>query len=149
MYQDYSNLNQVITQGRNLHIFLSGGRLRVCRIEATESENLIYGEAPDLATALHHANENVIDKLDYEGQYRGDNAKYPHYLTGSSSREGDYLDACLFKGNLDFYKDGVLIVGHFSGSDNKMNPIILSFGGLNLNECIKGLSEILKAKLYD
>lgn len=50
-------------------------------------------------TALTHADENCIDKLDYQGQY-GVNGKHEHYLTVGPADKSDVLDYCLAFGKL-------------------------------------------------
>ena len=148
MFPNYDNLNLEILSGRKLHIFLSGGRLRVCRIEAENDKLLAYGEAPNLETSLLHCNDNIVDKLDYHGQYIGSDAKYPHYLTGESPSDTDYLDRCLWSGNLDFYKEGDKIRGQFNGYDERHNELTITVEGLTFNESLEKLYNYISNRLY-
>lgn len=81
-----------------IKVFLSGGRLRVARVDDLDTKR-IYGEGINIVTALTHADENCIDNLDYLGQY-GVNGKHEHYLTGGPVDESDVLDYCLAFGKL-------------------------------------------------
>ncbi len=91
-------IEQALREGCRLHTFRSGGGLRVVRIENEKNELKGYGEHPALEEALVHANENCVDNLTYEQQYNGDNAKYPHYLTGSTHSSTE-LDAWVKAGH--------------------------------------------------
>jgi hypothetical protein len=96
-YRDsYPNLQEALKNGANLHAFLSGGSLRVVRIEKMNKETgkkelLSYGEHPYFSGALVHADEDF--GLSYEQQYTAENAKHRHYLTGAYSLPYDALDA--------------------------------------------------------
>ncbi len=96
-YRDsYPNLQEALKNGANLHAFLSGGSLRVVRIEKMNKETgkkelLSYGEHPYFSGALVHADEDF--GLTYEQQYTAKDAKHDHYLTGAYSLPYDALDA--------------------------------------------------------
>ena len=59
--------NEILNNNRVIKVFLSGGRLRVARVDDLDTTR-IYGEGPYFMTALPHADENCVDKLDYQGQ---------------------------------------------------------------------------------
>lgn len=95
----FENLtNEILNNNRVIKVFLSGGRLRVARVDDLDTTR-IYGEGPYFTTALTHADENCVDKLDYQGQY-GVNGKHEHYLTGGPMITSDVLDYSLFFGKL-------------------------------------------------
>ena len=95
----FENLtNEILNNNRVIKVFLSGGRLRVARVDDLDTTR-IYGEGPYFMTALTHADENCVDKLDYQGQY-GVNGKHEHYLTGGPMIASDVLDYSLFFGKL-------------------------------------------------
>ena len=79
-YRDsYPNLQEALKNGANLHAFLSGGGLRVVRIEKMNKETgkkelLSYGEHPYFSGALVHADEDF--GLTYEQQYTAKDAKH-------------------------------------------------------------------------
>ncbi len=104
--------NRVITEalcaGGKLHMFRSGGGLRVARIERVGA--LVgYGEHPHAGGALNHV------AVDFRAGGRPYAKVYgkqkPNYWTGSSSAN-DPLDAEILKGNtLDaFATDGAIVV---------------------------------------
>jgi hypothetical protein len=96
-YRDsYPNLQEALKNGAKLHAFLSGGSLRVVRIEKMNKETgknelLSYGEHPYFSGALAHADEDF--GLSYDQQYTAKGAKHLHYLTGAYSLPYDVLDA--------------------------------------------------------
>lgn len=92
-YQEfYPKLEQALKDGATLRAFLSGGSLRVVRVEKDE-KLLSYGEYPYFPGALSHA-ENDFGSS-YEEQYTGINAKHTHYLTGAYPLPYDAFDVYL------------------------------------------------------
>jgi hypothetical protein len=110
-YQEaYPNIEKALKDGARLHAFLSGGGLRVVRIEKKkdtetkdEDDNLIsYGEHPYFPGALAHAEQDF--GLTYEQQYSGENALHKHYLTGAYPIPYDAFDVYLKYGrSLDVF----------------------------------------------
>ena len=77
-----SGIEQALTYGCNIHGFLSGGGLRVVRIE---QDGVLkgYGEHPHVDHALRHADEDYLaGGRDYHDVY---GKKHFQYLTGSTS----------------------------------------------------------------
>lgn len=79
------DIEQPIRDGHTIHAFSSGGGLRVIRIESTSGDLVGYGEAPQIEEALEHAALDYhLGGETYEQQYSGENARYIHYLTGTT-----------------------------------------------------------------
>jgi hypothetical protein len=95
----YAILEDALRKGNMIHAFLSGGGLRVIRIEKSRHGALLgYGEHPVVDEALRHAAEDfAAGGRPYEKVY-GSKALYPHYLTGQSAPEGP-LDTWVRQGN--------------------------------------------------
>jgi len=90
-------IETALQKGCRLHSFLSGGGLRVIRLETKDGNLKGYGEHPYVDDALTHANEDyLVGGRKYHEAY-GENGKYPHYLTGSTSSVSD-LDAWVCQG---------------------------------------------------
>jgi hypothetical protein len=90
-------IETALQKGCRLHSFLSGGGLRVIRLETKGGDLKGYGEHPHVDDALVHANEDYLaGGREYHEVY-GENAKYPHYLTGSTSTASE-LDAWVRQG---------------------------------------------------
>lgn len=104
----YPNLEEALKNGARLHAILSGGGLRVVSVykksenEGEEDVELSYGEHPYFPGALAHAEEDF--GLTYEQQYKGENAKHRHYLTGAYPLPYDAFDVYLKAGrSLDVF----------------------------------------------
>ena len=88
-------LETALKDGGRMHVFLSGGGLRVVRIEKA-GELVAYGEHPYIADAmLHTAEDYVAGGRPYEEVY---GSKRRHYLTGSSKPNSE-LDALVRQGD--------------------------------------------------
>ena len=97
----YPNLEKALKDGAKIHIFRSGGALRVVRVEKN-GELISYGEHPHLSGALSHAEADF--GLSYEKQYSGRKAKHTHYLTGAYPCSSDLMDIWIYSGKvLDIY----------------------------------------------
>lgn len=109
-FQSAASLEAILRKGPRLHAFLSGGGLRVVRIERVEPGEkrgalVGYGEHPYIEHALNHAAEDyAAGGRPYREVYGG---KYDHYLTGSSTpssqldahiRQGRAMDAFYARG---------------------------------------------------
>ncbi len=79
----YKNIDDAIKSGYKLHIFISGGGLRVCRLEdydgsdrdvAKGNKLVAYGEHINLVPALKKVDENIITHAPYETEYYSGNA---------------------------------------------------------------------------
>ncbi|HPC34592.1 MAG TPA: hypothetical protein PLP73_02930, partial [Candidatus Absconditabacterales bacterium] len=84
--------------GAVMKIFLSGGGLRVVRIENEKEDKLLgYGEYPTLSGALFHCEIDIKEgHISYEEQYSGQNSKYDHYITGAFPNFDDKLDSHIY-----------------------------------------------------
>lgn len=146
----FENLtNEILNNNRVIKVFLSGGRLRVARVDDLDTTR-IYGEGPYFTTALTHADENCVDKLDYQGQY-GVNGKHEHYLTGGPMITSDVLDYSLFFGKILIYKrkdinyEDEFDVGLIEASFvTKVRFIKLSANGMDVEEALSSLEEVLR-----
>ena len=92
-FKKYRNLEKALNDGAKIHIFRSGGGLRVVSVERGSSL-LSYGEYPYLAGALAHAERDF--GLSYEDQYMSSNARHDHYLSGAYPMPGDPFDNYVF-----------------------------------------------------
>lgn len=93
--KSYPNLEKALMDGAKIHVFRSGGGLRVVRVEKYE-ELISYGEHPYFSGALSHAESDF--GLTYKQQYSGENAKHTNYLTGAYPVSYDVFDAYIFGG---------------------------------------------------
>ena len=81
----HPEIEQGLRDGHSLHGFRSGGGLRVVYMENDKHETVAYGEAPHIEEALQHAAlDYSLGHETYEQQYSGEQARYPHYLTGDT-----------------------------------------------------------------
>lgn len=98
--------------GCKLHAFLSGGGLRVVRLEK-RGKLKGYGEHYAVEEALAHADvDYMAGGRKYDTVYGGSE---PHYLTGSSMPSGP-LDAWLLHGrSFDAWSEGAEIVARLNG----------------------------------
>lgn len=90
-------IEAALKNGCRLHAFLSGGGLRVIRLEVKSGGLKGYGEHPHVDEALVHANEDCLAGGRAYHEVYGKDGKYPHYLTGNASAGSD-LDAWLRQG---------------------------------------------------
>lgn len=90
-------VEKYIRKGARLHAFLSGGGLRVLRVEKVKSGKLLgYGEHPDVNDAFRIlADDLKAGGRDYDDVYN--NEEETAYLTGQSEPT-DKLDAWVRKG---------------------------------------------------
>lgn len=92
--QPLTGIEKALRDGCTIHAFLSGGGLRVVRIE----QNSVlkgYGEHPSIDHALRHADDDFLaGGRDYNVVY---GREHLHYLTGSTSASSP-LDAWLRQG---------------------------------------------------
>ncbi len=98
--ETYPNLEKALKDGAKIHIFQSGGGLRVVRVEK-DGKLISYGEYPYLSGALSHAETDF--GLSYEEQYSGKKAKYRHYLTGARAKSFDLMDIYVSTNTLDLF----------------------------------------------
>lgn len=147
-YTNLENLtNYVLSTGNTIRIFLSGSKLRVVRsVNENTGTNKVYGEGPDLNCAIGIANENVVDKLSYQDQFVNENAKYPHFLTGSYSAPGDYLDMSTWDAEVfEIFKTAATTIGIVWKGYNHLN---LQVSGKNIPEALANLAPLLKRDVY-
>lgn len=101
-YQEsYPNLENALKEGANIHVFRSGGGLRVVRLEK-KGKLISYGEHPYFSTALSHAESDF--GLSYEEQYNPENGKHIHYLTGAYPLPYDILDLYVYNRGADAFE---------------------------------------------
>lgn len=95
----YPETQAFLRQGANLHAFLSGGGLRVLRVEKG-GRLLGYGEAPTLSEAFALLEEDFCEGKGKSRPYHKvyDGKRHPHYLTGQSTPDGA-LDAWVRSGS--------------------------------------------------
>ncbi len=101
---ELAHIETALARGCHLHAFLSGGGLRVIRVEDTDGTLKGYGEHPHVEDALAHANLDVeAGGRPYEEVY---GKQFPHYLTGDTKTTSG-LDAWVRQGNtFDVRKEG-------------------------------------------
>jgi len=110
--------NALRATGR-LHAFLSGGGLRVVRIER-KGKLVGYGEHPNIEIALSHANRDAKKQTRPYSKVYG--KKHPHYLTGSTSPSSE-LDKVILEGStLDLWHNGSEFVVEIRGSRQAKVP---------------------------
>ena len=117
---DPPGLGIALLNGCKLHVFMSGGGLRVASLTVGDKQKG-YGEHPYLETALSHVGEDYLaGGRPYKEVYGG---IYDHYLTGSSSPSTD-LDAQIRRGrNLDAWRgDDGSIICEINGSADTPTP---------------------------
>lgn len=106
-----STLEKALRAGCKLKVFLSGGGLRVARLEAGEDNLFGYGEHPHLEEALAHVAEDyAAGGRPYEEVY-GESGIHTHYLTGARETSSP-LDEWVRRGNKisAVYDDGDFVV---------------------------------------
>jgi hypothetical protein len=94
---EFPLIERELRNGGKMKVFRSGGGLRVVRVD--DGPIIGYGEAPQFEEALEHC-EWCLSKggRTYEQMYRGKDAKYPHYLTGTTEASSE-LDRIILAGN--------------------------------------------------
>lgn len=103
-----TGIEKALQEGNRIHGFLSGGGLRVVRIEL-DGVLKGYGEHPSVDHALRHADEDFLaGGRDYNAVYGG---KHLHYLTGSTGVTSP-LDSWVRQGRtFDTYvRDGEVVL---------------------------------------
>lgn len=92
----YKNIDDAIKGGYKLHIFLSGGGLRVCRLEdydgsvrdlAKDNSLVAYGEHINLLPSLKEVDESFVTRAPYQ----------PKYYTGNPNPDSE-LDKIILRG---------------------------------------------------
>lgn len=104
-------LEAALTKGAKMHAFLSGGGLRVVRLE--DKRLVGYGEHPSIEEALRHTAEDYAAGGRPYAEVYG--KMYDHYLTGSPTPSSE-LDACVRQGRtFDARADGAEYVVELNG----------------------------------
>lgn len=105
-------IHKALLEGCRMHAFLSGGGLRVIRLEIGEVLKG-YGEHPHVEEALRHSDEDFLaGKRERKNVY---GKLYPHYLTGATLPTSN-LDAWIRRGNtFDSWQEGDEIVFQLKG----------------------------------
>jgi hypothetical protein len=92
----HTNIEAALRRGAKIHAFLSGGGLRVVRVEDDLGRLIGYGEHPYIGEALQHCDDDIAaGGRDYYEVY---GKLHPHYLTGDSTPNSP-LDAWVRKGS--------------------------------------------------
>lgn len=102
-------LEGALKKGNVMHAFMSGGGLRVIRLEKPRRGKLTgYGEHPYVGEALRHTAEDfaaggrpydkVYGTCDWENPEKSKEGIYPMYLTGASEPDGP-LDTWIRRGS--------------------------------------------------
>jgi hypothetical protein len=107
MHNSFSGLVKALKSGNKIHCFLSGGGLRVVRIEKVGGGALKgYGEHPHFMEAIRHADEDFLAGGRPYNKVYGENGLYDCYLTGASTPEKG-IDQWVRSGNaVDFFYHG-------------------------------------------
>lgn len=117
--RDPPGMVAALEHGCRLHVFRSGGGLRVARLE---KEGVLkgYGEHPYVELALGHAAEDYLaGQRPYKEVYGG---LYDHYLTGSADASGD-LDRQIVRGRtLDAWREDSIVICEIRGSAETPTP---------------------------
>lgn len=105
---EIQGLDRALREGARMHVFRSGGGLRVVRLER-DKVLVGYGEHPHLGPALEHASEDFLAGHRPYGEVYG--GKHERYLTGAEDPAGS-ADLWVLRGrNIDaWYADGECIV---------------------------------------
>jgi len=143
---DLINLRKAFKEGATLHGFLSGGGLRVFRVELG-GDLIGYGEHPHALDALAHVELWIGEKIPsstsaYKSFY---GVKFPHYLTGSSASGSSKLDSWMCQGysvDAKYSKDDGVIVVDLKGSysrdiKDEPKPVVISGSGVDLEEALE------------
>lgn len=117
--QDPFGMAAALNEGCRLHVFQSGGGLRVARLE---KDGVLkgYGEHPYIETALKHVAEDYLaGQRPYKEVYGG---LYDHYLTGSAEASSD-LDRQILRGRtLDAWRESGFVVCEIRGLAETPTP---------------------------
>jgi hypothetical protein len=126
---DFPAIHKTLCDGGKMHAFLSGGGLRVVRIDKDKTE-MGYGESPNIEEALAYLEEDCLaGGRDYHKVY---GKIHPHYLTGSCSTTSN-LDAWIRQGRtFDCWQEG--------------EEIVLQLHGINFFEFPEWIYEAIKKR---
>jgi hypothetical protein len=122
------SLEEGLRKGLRLHAFRSGGGLRVVSLQMPKKPkdaHLLtegYGEHYAVEVALDHTAESYLQGLNYEQLYSGENARHPHYWTGSS-KPNSPLDMWLLSGQkFDAYMKEDEVIFELHGYERNETP---------------------------
>jgi hypothetical protein len=115
------HIHKAFVSGCKLHAFLSGGGLRVVRIEKNGTLKG-YGEHPHIEEALAHADEDyAAGGRKYKDVY-GEDKIHTHYLTGSSTTSST-LDSWVHQGRtFDVWQENESVVVQLQGYKQLEHP---------------------------
>jgi len=116
-------LEGALRKGNCIHAFLSGGGLRVIRIEKKRNGKLLgYGEHPEVDEALRHVAEDFAAGGRPYNKVYGPKGLYAHPRTGSSETTSD-LDAWIRQGRtFDIRSEGDQLIVELRGFDEFTTP---------------------------
>lgn len=114
-------LEQALRAGNKMHVFRSGGGLRVVRLEDKNQWLSGYGEHPSFEEAIKHAEEDYkAGCREYSTVY---GVLYDHYLTGSAT-PSSLLDEWILKGHtIDAWFENETYIVELSGYSRKENTM--------------------------
>ena len=117
-----ATLEKGLREGARLHAFRSGGGLRVVRLDMPGDIPKGYGEHYAVEVAIDHTAEDYLAGVRLYNEVYGEDALYPHYLTGSSAPNSP-LDLWLLKGStFDAYVDKDEFVFELKGYEDTQHP---------------------------
>jgi hypothetical protein len=113
-------LQVALSKEAKIHAFLSGGGLRVVRVNGDNLLLLGYGESIHLEEALVHANEDYLaGGREYSEVYGG---IYPHYLTGDTLSASN-IDYWIRRGQtLDLWAENDQVICQLGGFQHQKTP---------------------------
>jgi hypothetical protein len=109
----YPGIHKALREGHKMHAFVSGGGLRVVRIDSSKNMLIAYGEHPNIEKALNHLEEDCLaGGRPYDEMY---GKLHPHYLTGSLLATSN-IDCWILNGNkFDCWQENDVVVFALAG----------------------------------
>ena len=119
--EPWATIEASLREGGKLHAFLSGGGLRVVRVDQG-SQALGYGEHPYVEDALTHLAEDIKAGCRPYNETYGDKGCYTSYLTGATTPDSA-LDTWVRGGStFDGFIDGAEVVFEMHGYGKQEYP---------------------------
>lgn len=141
--EPWATIEASLREGGKLHAFLSGGGLRVVRVDRGGGKALGYGEHPHVEDALAHLAEDLKAGCRPYNETYGDKGCYTSYLTGNSVPDSQ-LDAWVRQGStFDGFIDGAEVVFEMHGYGQQEYP-----EGLRERVMKTGKSETFESRGY-
>lgn len=116
------HIEEALKAGCNLHVFRSGGGLRIAYIEDKNEDLKGYGEHPNLLEALEHLDEDcAAGGRDYKDVY-GEDKIHTHYLTGTHETDCKSDEVILQGGTMDVRHDGSDFIVELKNMEHHCTP---------------------------